>query len=78
MRAETRRRAMIASAISVFPVPVGLTTTPRPPARSQAWTAASWSGRSAGRLGWSCGQSMIAQGPSAGYTLGPPSARATL
>jgi hypothetical protein len=36
---------MMASAISVLPVPVGLTITPRHPARSQAAMAASWSGR---------------------------------
>lgn len=48
-------RAMIESAISVFPVPVGLTITPRPPARSQASIAASWSGRSRGSAGRSNG-----------------------
>src|SRR5215470_9295643 len=34
----------MARAISVLPVPVGLTITPRRPAPSQAATAASWSG----------------------------------
>ncbi len=46
-RVQTRCRATASKATSVFPAPVGRTTTPRPPAAVHASSAASWYGRGA-------------------------------